>query len=103
MLTNCAHSSFALCNLGAVDIRRDSDRLATWVVPLRNAENDMVLVSGLMIFNEVTLLKRKHKSSKPVEGEGRRNFTCWLPRSLFPAASSLSKMIGPADSHQREI
>ncbi len=47
LLTNCAHSSFALCNLGAVDIRRPSDRLATWVVPLRNAENDMVLVGWI--------------------------------------------------------
>lgn len=29
LLTNFAHSSFALCSLGAVDMRRDKERLAT--------------------------------------------------------------------------
>ena len=43
LLTNPAHSSFALCNLGADDIRRDTDRLAAWVVALRAANNDMTI------------------------------------------------------------
>jgi hypothetical protein len=47
LLTKPAHSSFALCNLGAVDIRRDIERLAAWVVALRAANNDMVVMSSL--------------------------------------------------------
>ena len=50
LLTNPAHSSFALCNLGADDIRRDTDRLAAWVVALRAANNDMVMVSWLVYY-----------------------------------------------------
>ena len=50
LLTNCAHSSFALCNLGAEDIRRDSDRLATWVAALRAVDNDMMIYNGIDIW-----------------------------------------------------
>lgn len=49
LATNCAHSSFALCNLGDVDMRRVKDRLATWVVALRAAENDILLMDRLAI------------------------------------------------------
>ena len=42
MLANAAHSSFALCNLGAADMRRVKDRLTNWLVAFLAADNDMV-------------------------------------------------------------
>ena len=42
LLANRAHSSLALCNLGAVDMRRDTTRLVARVVARPAAKNDMV-------------------------------------------------------------
>jgi hypothetical protein len=48
--------SLALCNLGAVDIRRATTRLAAWVVVRVVAANsDMVVVITIVTRNEIVL------------------------------------------------
>jgi hypothetical protein len=51
VLTNSVHWSFALCNLGVVDMRRAATRVATWDV--REASRDIVTVVVIVVVARV--------------------------------------------------